>query len=392
MPSFQYTGYSRADGKPRRGVIEASGEKQAARALLDAGVFADVIRPIETKGGFGAEARSSFYRELGALLGAGLPLDRALAMMKDSPDKNLSAAIAKILDKIREGATLADAVAPAAHEAKTANAAAEYERAAILSGERSASLPAMLPKLSELIDAGIDVRDRVRSALVYPAFVLTLGLVVGVVMLGFVAPRTMRMMTAAGMQLPAASLAIIAGAKIAAFALLTLALVSVTAFTITKRRAPEKLDRFLLLAPLMGQARKLATLRFAWILAVLAEAGTALVEALPIAGAGSGRPWLRAHTATQTERVRNGVHLSEAVGAIPVVGPELFEWVRAGEAGGCLPRMLEVACERLRRQWRLELDRKMALLEPVILSLVGIFVLLTALAMILPVLGMTSSM
>jgi len=391
MPTFSYTGYSRTDGRARRGVIDAASEKQAARALLDAGVFADTIRPVEARGGFGAAARAAFYRELGALLGAGLPLDRALAMMKDTPDRTLSAAISKALDKIREGATLADAVATTAGSGPSTPEAAEYERAAILSGERSATLPAMLPKLAELIEAGVDVRDRVRSALVYPSFVLALGVVVGVVMLGFVAPRTMRTMEAAGMELPAASLAIIAGAKIAALLILLLALAAAAAFTLAKRRAPVRLDRFLLLAPLMGQARKLASLRFGWILAVLAESGTALVDALPIAGAGSGRPWLGVHSATQTERVRNGATLSDAVGAIPVVGPELHEWVRAGEAGGCLPRMLGVACERLRRQWRIELERKLALLEPVILLLVGLFVLLTALAMILPVVGISQS-
>jgi len=385
MPSYTYSGYSRTDGKTRRGVIDATSEKQAARTLLDAGVFADTFRPIVMKGGFGAAARASFYRELGALLGAGLPLDRALAMMKDTPDRAFSSTISKTLDRIREGASLADAVASTAPEA------AEYERAAILSGERSASLHTMLPKLAELIEAGVDMRDRVRSALVYPSFVLALGIIVGVVMLGFVAPRTMQTMKAAGMELPAASMAIITGTKIIALVLLVLILLATTAFAIAKRRYPVLLDRFLLFAPLMGQARKLASLRFGWILAVLAESGTALVDALPIAGAGSGRPWLGGHSATQTERVRNGASLSDAVGAIPVVGPELHEWVRAGEAGGCLPRMLGVACERLRRQWRLELDRKMALLEPVILLLVGIFVLLTALAMILPVVGISQS-
>ena len=382
MPSFEYTGFGRTDGGKRAGVIEAAGEKQAAKALLDAGVLADSIKPLKVRGGFGAAMRASFYRELGALLGAGLPLDRALAMMKDSPDKSFAATLAEILEKIREGSPLADAVRGAVPDAP------EYEFAAVLAGERAASLPAMLPKLATLLDAGVDVRERLRSALVYPAFVMALGLVIGAVMLGFVAPRVTASLAASGMALPRSSEALMAGAKFGALGLALAAALACAAFAIAKKRAPERLDEFLLGAPLMGQARKLAALRFAWILGALADSGAPLMDALPMAGAGTGRPWLRRHSATQTERVRNGAQLSDAVGAIPVVGPELFEWVRVGEAGGCLARMLETACERLQRQWRTELERKTALLGPVILLLVGAFVFAGAFAMLMPLIDM----
>ena len=142
----------------------------------------------------------------------------------------------------------------------------------------------------------------------------------------------------------------------------------------------------------MRAALALAGMRFASTLSVLTASGLPVVEALPIAGAATGRPWLRRCVEEQAEAVRNGRSLSTAIAALPGVGRELGEWVRVGEAGGCLGPMLDVAAGRMQREWERTLARRLALLEPAILALVGLFVLVLALALILPVMGMTRSL
>ena len=288
VATYDYSGY-KADGSSCRGRIEAEGAKEALRRLADAGVFAESVHPLRASAPLGAARRASIYRELGALLGAGLPMDRALGLMMESEDATVSSALASVLAGVREGRWLADSVASAC--------------------------------------AGMQGHER-------------------------------------------------AARRAAA-------------------RSPERavaIDRFLLRLPFMRAAQALAGMRFASTLSVLTGSGMPVVEALPIAGSGTGRPWLGRCVEEQAEAVRNGRSLSAAVAALPHIGRELGDWVRVGEAGGCLGPMLDVAAGRLQREWDRALSRRLALLEPAILAGVGLFVLVLALALILPVLGMTRSL
>ena len=391
MATYEYSGF-RADGSVCRGRAEAGTSKQAIRELASNGVFVETIAPLLIDAELDARKRSSLYRELGALLGAGLPLDRALSMMMETEDSAMSAALASILEKVREGGTLADSVSRACGDV------GGYEMTALASAEGSATLPAMLARMADMLDVQEGVRDKLRSALIYPSFVLCLGVLVAVVMLGFVVPRTEAMLKASGMALPRASVVAVGASKLVALFLGALMACGAVAAVLARRRAATeekfalRLDKFFLSLPFAGPARRLAGMRFASILSVLTESGMPAVTALPVAGAGTGRPWLERCVLEQTEKVRNGASLSSAVGALPIFGSELGEWVRVGEAGGCLGTMLDVAAERMQRAWNRSLSRTMSLLEPTLLAAVGLFVMVLALALLLPVIGMTRTL
>ena len=136
--------------------------------------------------------------------------------------------------------------------------------------------------------------------------------------------------------------------------------------------------------------RLLAAQRFASILGTLAEGGMPLPDALPLAGAGTGRPSIEEDVAEATARIRGGESPAAAIGRIPHVGPALAQWVRVGEAGGCLPQMLAVAAGRLRARWERLLSGRLALLGPVLLALVGLFVFVLALGLLLPMLSVAA--
>lgn len=391
MATYEYSGYT-ADGKLQRGRVESGTEKQAARDLLTRGVFVDQLRPVRLDEGLPASRRSALYRELGALLAAGLPLDRAVSLMMESPDPVFSAVLGAVLASVREGISLADALASVFRKMDG------YEQAALASAERAATLPEMLGRLADLLDAQERVRDRVRAALIYPAFVLGLGVLVGVLMMGIVVPHTMKMLTASGMELPRTSIWIVSVSKIVASVFVLFSGLLFIATGIARRVAARnhemafRIDAVLLRLPFMKTVASLAGMRFASILSVLTESGMPIVSALPIAGAGTGRPWLAHCVEETTEKVRNGVTLSEAVRSLPLIGGELAEWIRVGEAGGCISPMLDAAAARLRREWERALAHRLALLEPVLLATVGVFILVMSLALILPVVGMTRAL
>ena len=391
MATYEYSGY-KTDGTVCRGRIESGASKQAIRQLASTGVFVESIRTLRISAKLHSSQRSSLYRELGALLGAGLPLDRAMALMMESDDAGLSSVLSLVMAKIREGHGLSDSLGEVCHGMN------RYESAALASAERSATLPTMLSRMADLLDTQDGVKDKMRSALVYPSFVLCLGLLVGGILLGVVVPKTSAMLAASGMELPRASALIVTFSKVLAALGMFLLIVSGFAVAFAKKRARKdgdfavRLDRFILKLPFMRPARILAGILFSSILSVLTESGMPIVSALPIAGAGTSHVWLEKCIADQTEKVRNGTSLSQAVGGLPMLGHELGEWVRVGEAGGCMSAMLDVASARLQREWDRSLTRRLALLEPAMLTLVGVFVLVVALALILPVIGMTKSL
>lgn len=390
MATYEYSGY-KADGAKCKGKINSNSPKQALRDLANQGIFADRVARIRAKGKLPVALRSSLYRELGALIGAGIALDRALALLQESDNNDVGDVLSLVTEKIHEGRSLAESLGELFTDMHG------FETAALASAERTGTLPDMLGRVAEFLDAREEIRDKIRAALIYPSFVLGLGLIIVVVMLGFVVPRTTAMLASTGMTLPRASVLIVAGAKIGATVLGIAAALLGIGFAFAKNRARThhdfavRLDRLLLFLPGMTAARGLAGMRFASILSVLTGSGMPIVDALPIAGSGMGNAWLADHVRRQTNDVRNGRNLSHAIAEIPFIGRELGEWVKVGEAGGCVTAMLDVAAGRFGRQWDRTLTRRLAMLEPLMLCAVGLFVLLVALAMILPIVSMTKN-
>ena len=116
--------------------------------------------------------------------------------------------------------------------------------------------------------------------------------------------------------------------------------------------------------------------------------GVPLTDALELSGRATGSALVAAATAEQAEAVRHGRSLADAVRRVPGLAGMLSAWVEAGEVSGDLAGMLEVAAERARRVWERRLTRSVALVEPVLLVLLGLLVLVIALAVLLPVLAL----
>lgn len=390
MGYFEYKGYTK-EGKNVEGTYEASSEKQAIKSLLEKGIFVDSIEVQKLKKKIGPVERAAIYRELGALLYAGIPLDKAIEMLSNSEKESVSLFLRQILEKIKEGVDFSVAMSTLCHEANG------FEIAALSAAERSGKMSEMCIKVSDFLDKAEQIKDKIRSSLIYPSFVLSLGFVVGIAMLGFVVPNTVKMLESSGVALPLISQVIIVVAKaimwFVAIALIgsSLAYKTLKYLSRTREELSENLDKFLL--KLSGApGRELVNMRFSSIFSVLMGAGTPIVNALELAGSGTGNKWIEKQVKKQVERVRNGETVSAALDKVEVLKKGgVIEWIRIGETGGCLPAMLDVASSRSQRMWEKFLSIRMAMLEPAMLISVGLLVLIIALAVLLPVLGMTRS-
>lgn len=390
MATFQYKGFDAA-GKAVRGLLEAPSAKAARESLLARAVFVERIGTTSRGTRFAALDRSTLYRELATLVDAGVPLARALDMLIDTPGLAASRPhIARVRDAIKDGADLATAFAAGAP-------LSSFERAMLGVAEQSAAIGPVLDRLADFLDEHDDMRQRVRSALIYPAIVVGMGICVAAVMLGVLLPRMQSFLAETQVvSMPALTrfmLAVGRFSKVWGLVVLLL-IVGGVALLRTRLRADDGLrrrwDRRLFRLPGVGRGYSLlVNMRFARTLCLLLQGGVPLIDGVVLASQSTGSPWVTYLMHKESEKVRHGDRLSDALGRVPPLAGSLPGWVRVGEASGGMVRLLERAAKRYEARWTRFLARALSVLEPVVILLIGGFVLLVTLSVLLPVLDMS---
>ena len=398
MTTYAYNGYDK-DGKKQKGLIEASDRKQACEKLAAQGVLPREITPAAQEAGarffsrnaFGRARRTLFYSELSSLLRAGLPLSAALEVLLRSHDLAATRGIiAGIRDKIREGAPLAEAIRLSAREMHPA------ETAFITAGEKSGQLEGTLGSLAAFMGEEIKLRERLITALIYPAIIVAVAAAIAVGLLGFALPRLTRLMGDQSREvLPFITrFMLAAGDFCAQWWPAFIALAAAAAFGFRQflaRRAENRvaLDRKLFALPVAGRCyAALVAMRFARTLAILLRGGAPLVESIALAGQATGSRAIMAQAEREAEAVKNGSSLSQAVGRMHPLGEMLSGIIEIGENTGALDQVLQGAGERYHSVWEQQLARVMAWLEPALILGVGLFVLLVVIAILLPILNL----
>lgn len=389
MKTFEYKALDRS-GRRARGLVEAPGPKQARERLAGEGLLVETLVATGRRAVFPPAVRERVYRELAALLGAGMPMLKALDMLVASPQHAAARALlAGVRDRVREGMALAAAI-----EAASASVT-PFERALVEAAERSGAVPPMLERMAAFLEEQRRLRDRIASALIYPVIVVGAGLCVAALMLGLLLPRARDILAAGGVALPPLTRAMLAladglwpwGLVLVGSLCLLVGAAGRRAWRDAARR--ERLDARLLRLPLIGSAYAcLAALRFARTLAILLGGGVQAIEAAALSARATGSPSIAAQSREALERVRHGAKLSDALrGIAPLAG--LAGWIEIGESGGGMENLLEGAGKRYQEEWDRRLARALALLEPVLILLIGGFVLLVTLAVLLPVLSLS---
>jgi general secretion pathway protein F len=392
MKTYEYRGFD-TQGRASRGLVEALSVKDARKRLAAGGVLAERVAPTGRRIAFSRERRATVYQELSALLGAGLPLVQALNVLIESPElSDAGSLLAGVRDRVREGSSLAQALAEASHSVT------ELERAVIEAAERTATVELMLNHLAAFLQEQARLRDRIQSALVYPALVLTVGICVAILMLGLLIPKTREIMAGANMPMPALTRFMIGFGKAALAGGAALGVALLAGGVYWRRRfrhepeLQERWDRFLFRCPVVGKGYAILTnVRFADTLSMLLAGGVPVMEGLLLAGRATGSRWVARLAESEAESVRHGDSLSAAVRRIPPLAPSVPGWIRTGEASGSLERLLRSAAEQYRHQWDRYLARSLSLLEPLLILVIGSFVLVVALSVLLPIMSISRS-
>ena len=402
MRTFEYKGYNHA-GQVARGLIQALDRKDAREKLSHQGVLAEAIQAAGEGRAwvwrrrdvlFTLDIRAAFYRELASILAAGLPLSNGLSLLMEAPEMGRNqTVVAGIGDRVSEGISFADAVADSSARVTA------FERAVIETGERAGRLDEVLNRLADYLEEERQLRDRLISALIYPAIIVGLSLLVGTGLLVFMLPAFQSLLLETGLDLPWITRVVMRGAQGVAWMLPLFVLAGgVASLWIKQRRARSPafrvaFDRLLHRLPLLSQFYPvLVNLRFTRTLAMLLQSRVNLLEALTQAAAASGSPWVESLIDVEADAVRQGANLSDALARVPPLAGTLPGWVRAGEVSGDLTGMLEQAAQRSQHVWERRVTRTMTVIESGLVVVVGAFVFVLALSIILPILSINQAL
>lgn len=393
MKTFDYKGYN-TKGQVQKGLVEALSIKDAREKLAATGILAERLTATGKQLRLSTAIRSVIYRELSALLDAGLPMVDALEILVSSPEvSDARLGLAGIRDRVREGTSLAEAFSEAS------NSVTSFEISIIEAAERSATVADVLSRLADFLDEQEELQQSVRSALVYPIIVISVGICVAILMLGVLIPRTQELLSSGQRELPLlTSLMMNVGQAVMHGGLPVLATIVIAVYWFRKKLKNSidmqcRWDKKIFNLPMIGHGYKLlVNERFCRTMAILLDGGVSLIDSLVIAGRATGSVWITALSVEESEKIRHGDKLSSALERMPPMAEFLPGWVRVGEAGGGMARLLSSAAQRYGLQWRRFLKIRLSFLEPLIILLIGGFVLLITLAVLLPILNISKGM
>ena len=407
MPIFQYRALQ-PDGAITEGTLNAGGRPEALRQIETLG-----LRPLKLSEGrsktgkitvpgtgqgttplpepisgrVSSKELETFTRLLSSLLAAGVPLSRALVILaKEASSPAAAAKWREVHDLVVDGVSLADAMA------KSPDTIPKVYTAMVQAGEAGGFLDVVLAQIADFQSREKDLKSRVATAMIYPAVLFVLALVVLTVLLVFFIPKFQTVFASVKGSLPLITEIIIATSRILReYGLVVAAALAGGFFLLRTWFSSEKGRRvwegLVLESPIVGGLlSQFAMARFCRMLGTLMGAGVPLIQGLNVARKSIGNQILVDAVAKSIEQVQQGGRLGQSLAECRTLFPgSVMEMISVAEESGHLDRELV----RIANVTEGELDRQLktavALAEPLMLFLIAGFIGIIFIGMLLPV-------
>jgi len=332
-----------------------------------------------------------FNQELATLLKAGMPLVQSLDLLKRRVTSPIFRSVLDdVHERVRSGTALSDAFAA------QGDLFPRVYTASLLAGERSGSLETVLRRYVEYTKIIATLRRKITTALIYPAILVALSLVLMSIIVLKVVPAFTDYYHDFGAQLPFFTELIFNLSTFIRSHILIIVLVigaTIAAFVAWIRQPGQKarFDHLILRMPGLGPvARKFATSQMARTLATLLGGGLPLVNALDISSKSIANQYMAGQLEVVASRVREGESFAaalEARGEFPEVAVKMAE---VGESTGALQDMLNTVADFYDEEISTNMERFMALVEPLLLVIMGIVIAGLLLALYMPLFQLSS--
>jgi general secretion pathway protein F len=347
----------------------------AADAVAESGLVKLLSAPVQLGSGASRKDVQLLTRELAVLLKAGVTLEEAIGLLQSvTGNKALKSALAAIAADLREGASLAAALA------KHRTLFDEHYCSLVRAGEQSGQLEDTLEELARFLERSQAIRDSITSALIYPLILAVLVVMTLVLVVAVVLPEFQPLFDDLGGALPLPTrIAMGLGTFIQTWwwALILLAAGGIAAFLAARQR-PEsraKIDRFWLRLPMVGALlRKIETARFTRTLGALLRGGLPLPRALALAVDGIENAALAGDLKDIVPAVREGGGLTNALSRSDALPDLALRLIRIGEQSGRLDAMLAETAGLYEQDVKTALERLMAALVPALTIGMGLII------------------
>ncbi|SEM42389.1 general secretion pathway protein F [Sphingomonas gellani] len=403
MADFDYLAIDTRGGE-RRGHVAATDIDAARRALDARRLYVVRIEPgapptATSRPLFGlqlARRRMSgkqltlFTRQL-ATLNRVSPLEESLrTITRQTEQEHVRAVVAQVHAGVVEGRRLADAMA------REPKSFPPLYRAMVAAGESSGTLPAILERLSVLLERQAEIRGKLLTALAYPTILAFVAMSVVAALMIFVVPQVVEQFDTVGQELPLLTRIVMGlSAFLAGWwwaLLLGLGAVALIGWRVLKEPAIRlSFDTALLRIPLLGRLlRDLHAARMARTLGTMVASRLPLLEGLELTTGTIHNRRLRLASDQIVDAIRGGGSLSAAMRRAAVFPPLLTYLAASGEAAGRLDEMLERAADYLEREFDRFTATALSLLEPAIIVIMGGIVATIVLSILLPILQLST--
>ena len=404
MPAYAYRAADKA-GASKKGIIEAS-SPAAARALLrEQALLPLSVEPAAEKGAslgsiqlpkfrrgtISSKALATVTRQIATLVGSDIAIEEALRLVATQSEQ---AATSSLLLDVR--AAILDGRSFAAALGAHPRAFPEFYRASVAAGEASGKLPSVLNHLAEFVENRQANGQKLQLALMYPALLALVSFGMMALLLVYIVPDIVKVFVSRGADLPFLTRLLIAVSwflqNFGLYLLLGLAVAGLVFLRWARVPANRlRIDRFFSEhRPFRRFSRQLSAARFAGSLATLVGSAVPLVDALHAAAAVTPNRWVREKTLGVAARVREGISLRAAMTEAGVFPSMLVAIVASGESSGRLAPALDRASSELQRELDAIVGTLVALVEPLVLLVMGGLVLMMVLAILLPIINLNN--
>lgn len=314
--------------------------------------------------------------ELATLLDSGLPLDKSLSVLIDLTEDNekLSKLLARVLDKVKSGTSLADALQ------SQAGVFSKFYLNMIRAGEAGGNLGGVLVRLADYLERSRELRDTVSTALIYPVILMIMSFASLFVMLTFVVPQFTEMFESAGQALPVPTQIVVGLADwLQGYWWLLLAVILSIYVYMTRQLAEpgsrKVWDARFLKMPLVGDILlAMETANITRTLGTLLGNGVSIISALTIVRETVSNLTLEDAVRDAEDQLKQGRHMSDALLDKGVLPKMAMQMIRMGEETGRLEEMLLRVATIYDKQLKVSIQRMLALLEPVLIITLGLMI------------------
>lgn len=332
-----------------------------------------------------------FSRQLSTMIDSGIPILQALdALQEQITHPGFKGVVGFVRDDIQMGSSLSSSFAkhPGVFDTLFVNM--------VKVGETGGVLSQILDRIASYLEKSLRLKRKVQSAMIYPAVVVSMAIIITVLLLVKVVPTFAGIYTSFNKELPGMTQALIDMSDFLQHNLLVFILgIIVFGFVVNRAYRTDVgrlyIDSFILKMPIFGDIiRKVAIARFSRTLSILLQTGVPILESFDIVGKSSGNRVIEGVIETVKENVREGESIATPLLKSGVFPPMVTRMISIGEKSGQLEKMLTKIADFYDDQVDTAVNGLTSIIEPLIIGVLGVVVGFIVIALFMPIISITT--